>query len=137
MLYFLLRSPHIASPWKSQPRKRVAKVTKWQKGQLQETAQNKKKQKSVSKHYRSEHGHNPTHSTVDCWMLQNWAKATNQVQKDKQNFSNKNLHNEINVLVKTSSKKKIMDMYASVIRQEQAKLDSKKKPDKLRKIIAL
>ena len=90
----------------------------------------------MSKHYCSEHGHNPTNSTADCWPLQNRAKTTNHVQKDKRNFSNKNLRNEINLLSKTSSKKKTLDMYASVIKQEQAKLDGKKKPDKRRKTIA-
>ena len=100
------------------------------------SAEPNKKQKSVSKHYCSEHGHNPTHSTADCWTIQNRSKTTNHVQKDKRNFSNKNLRNEINLLSKSSSKKKILDMYASVIKREQAKLGGKKKPDKRRKIIA-
>ena len=100
------------------------------------SAETNKKQKSVSKHYCSEHGHNPTHSTADCWTIQNRSKTTNHVQKAKRNFSNKNLRNEINLLSKSSSKKKILDMYASVIKREQAKLQGKKKPEKRRKIIA-
>jgi hypothetical protein len=36
----------------------------------------------------------------------------------------------------TSSKKKILEMYASVIKREQANLDGSKKPEKRRKIVA-
>jgi hypothetical protein len=42
---------------------------------------------------------------------------------DKRSFSNQNLRKEINLLAKTSSKKKILEMYASVIKREKAKLD--------------
>ena len=94
-----------------------------------------KKQKSVSKHYCTEHGQNPTHSTADCWTLKNRAKPQLPIQKEKKSFSNKNLRNEINLLSKQSSKKKILEMYASVIRREQAKLEDDK-PPKRKKIIA-
>lgn len=94
-----------------------------------------KKQKSVSKHYCTEHGQNPTHSTADCWTLKNRAKAKLPIQKEKKVFSNRNLRNEINLLSKQSSKKKILEMYASVIRREQAKLDEEK-PPKRKKVIA-
>jgi hypothetical protein len=43
---------------------------------------------------------------------------------------------KINLLAKISSKKKILEMYASVINREQAKLDDSKKPEKRRKIVA-
>ena len=94
-----------------------------------------KKQKSVSKHYCTEHGQNPTHSTADCWTLKNRAKPKLPIQKEKKSFSNKNLRNEINLLSKQSSKKKILEMYASVIRREQAKLEEEK-PQKRKKVIA-
>jgi hypothetical protein len=55
---------------------------------------------------------------------------------DKCSFYNQNLRKEINLLAKISFKKKIMDMYASFIKREQAKLDSKK-PEKCREIVAL
>jgi hypothetical protein len=42
----------------------------------------------------------------------------------------------MNLLAKTSFKKKILEMYASVIKREQAKLDSSKTPEKRRKIVA-
>jgi hypothetical protein len=62
-------------------------------------------------------------------------RPQSQVQKDKQSFSNKNLHHGINLLAKTSSKKKFLDMYASLIKREKAKLRSKKKPEKRKKMI--
>jgi hypothetical protein len=79
--------------------------------------QKQKKQHSDGKHYCSEHGYNPTHATSDCYTIKNWAKATNHAPRaDNRNFSNQNLRNEINLLAKTSSKKKILKMYASVIK---------------------
>jgi hypothetical protein len=94
-----------------------------------------KKQKSVSKHYCTEHGQNPTHSTAGCWTLKNRAKPQLPIQKEKKSFLNRNLRNEINLLSKQSSKKKILEIYASVIRREQAKLEDDK-PPKRKKIIA-
>jgi hypothetical protein len=64
-----------------------------------------KKQKSVSKHYCTEHGQNPTHSTSDCWTIKNRGKTQLPIQKEKKSFSNQNLRNEINLLSKQSSKK--------------------------------
>jgi len=89
----------------------------------------------VRKHYCTEHGQNPTHSTADCWTLKNRTKSQLPIQKEKKSFSNRNLRNEINLLSKQSSKKKILEMYASVIRREQAKLEEER-PPKRKKIIA-
>ena len=95
-----------------------------------------KKQKSDNKHYCSEHGYNPTHTTADCYTLKNRAKASNHAPRaDKRSFSNQNLRKEINLLSKTSSKKKILEMYASVIKREQAKLDGSKNPEKRPKMV--
>jgi hypothetical protein len=108
---------------------------KWSAGK--NSTEPQKKQHSDGKHYCSEHGYNPTHSTADCYTINNRAKATNHAPKaDKHSFSNQNLRKEINLLAKTSSKKKILEMYASVIKREQAKLDGSKKPEKRRKIVA-
>jgi hypothetical protein len=86
----------------------------------------------------TEHGHNSTHSTADCRKLKNQDKSANQVQMDKKtdkkSFSNKNLRNEINLLAKNLSIKKILAMYASVIQREQAKL--KDQPEKSKKTAA-
>jgi hypothetical protein len=96
-----------------------------------------KKQKSDGKHYCSEHGYNPTHATADCYKIKNRTKATNHAPKaDRRSYSNQNLRKEINLLAKASFKKKILEMYASVVKSEQAKLDGSKKPEKRRKIVA-
>jgi hypothetical protein len=69
------------------------------------------KQHSDGKHYCSEHGYNPTHSTADCYTIKNRAKATNHAPRaDKRSFSNQNVRKEINLLAKTSSKKKILEV---------------------------
>jgi hypothetical protein len=47
-----------------------------------------KKQKCVSKHYCIEHGQNPTHSTADCWTIENRAKTQLPIQKEKKSFPN-------------------------------------------------
>jgi hypothetical protein len=99
--------------------------------------QKQKKQNSDGKHYSSEHGYNPTHSTADCYTIKSQAKPTNHAPKaDKRSFFNQNHCKEINLLGKTSSKKKILEMYASVIKREQAKLDGSKKPEKRLKFVA-
>jgi hypothetical protein len=94
-----------------------------------------KKQKNVSKYYSTERGQTPTHSTAGCWTLKNRAKPQLSIQKEKKSFTNQNLRNEINLLSKQSSKKKILEMYSSVIRREQAKLEEER-PQKRKKIIA-
>jgi hypothetical protein len=89
----------------------------------------------VSKHYCTEHGQNPTHSTADCWKIKNRVKPQLPIQKEKKRFLNQNLRNEINFFSKQSSKKKISEMYASVIKREQAKLEDER-PHKRKKVIA-
>jgi hypothetical protein len=87
----------------------------------------KQKQSSVAKHFCTEHGHNPTHSTADCWTLKNRSSKSSGFvpTKNKHSFSNKNLRKEINLLAKQSSKRKVLDMYATFIKKEQSKLDKK------------
>ena len=101
------------------------KATKRSSAKASNKPGEKQQQSRNTKHYCSEHGHNPTHSTADCWALKNRAKPSGQVSKDKRTFSNKNLRKEINLLSKQSSKRKVLDMYASVIKREQSKLDKK------------
>jgi len=101
------------------------KATKRSSAKASNKPGEKQQQSRNTKHYCSEHGHNPTHSTADCWTLKNRAKPSGQVSKDKRTFSNKNLRKEINLLSKQSSKRKVLDMYASVIKREQSKLDKK------------
>ena len=101
------------------------KATKRSSAKTSNKSGERQQQSRNTKHYCSEHGQNPTHSTADCWTLKNCAKPSGQVSKDKRTFSNKNLRKEINLLSKKSSKRKVLDMYASVIKREQSKLDKK------------
>jgi hypothetical protein len=96
-----------------------------------------KKQKSDDKDYCSEHGYNPTSSTADCFTIKNRTNATNHASMaNKCSFFNQNLRKVINLLAKTSSKKKILEIYASVIKRAQVKLDGSKNPGKRRKNVA-
>ena len=79
------------------------------------------------KYYCSEHGHNSTHDTSSCFTLKNRAdKAKGGSKHDgKKEFSNRSFRKELNLLAKQSSKKKVLDLYASAIKREQAKLAKK------------
>jgi hypothetical protein len=58
--------------------------------------------------------------------LKNKAKAESKKPAGK-GFSNKGLRKEIHMLAKSSSKAKVLDLYATVIAQEKAKLKNKSK----------
>jgi hypothetical protein len=104
-------------------------------GKTKTSAKNSGKKHSAgdnSKHFCSEHGHNPSHDTSDCWTLQNRTKKAN-VGHDgikKRSFSNKSFRKEINFLAKKSSKAKVLDLYATAVKREQAKLAKQKKDKK-------
>jgi hypothetical protein len=79
--------------------------------------------------YCSEHGKNPTHATGDCFTLKNREKSGSQ--GGNRTFSNKSFRKEVNFLAKKSSKKKVLDMYATAIKREQKKMQkqvAKRKP---------
>jgi predicted carbohydrate-binding protein with CBM5 and CBM33 domain len=66
--------------------------------------------------------------------MKNRAKATNHAPKaDKCSFYNQNLRKDINLLAKTSSKKKILEMYASVIKKGASQVrwqqEARKRPE--------
>lgn len=87
---------------------------------------NKNKGGSKGDYYCTHHGKNPTHDTANCFTLKNKAKAESKKPAGKA-FSNKGLRKEINMLAKSSSKAKVLDLYATVIAQEKAKLKKKSK----------
>jgi hypothetical protein len=87
-----------------------------------------------AKYYCTEHGQNPSHDTADCYTLKNRAsKASvgNKPNKAKQ-FSNKEFRRELNLMAKKSSKKQVLDLYASAIKREKAKLIRKTSPKRTR-----
>ena len=82
-------------------------------------------------------GKNFTHNTAQCWKIQKRNKAKSAVSEDKnktkRTFSNKGLRKEINLLAKEqgSLKRKVLNMYAGVIKREQEKLKKKKAKDEI------
>jgi hypothetical protein len=97
---------------------------------------NGRKQRATDKKFKYEcttHGPNHTHDTPDCWSKQASTKnyPKNNLARPK-SFSNKGLRQELNALAqqKGSNKRKILELYASVITAEQAKLDRSAKPKK-------
>jgi hypothetical protein len=81
------------------------------------------------KYFCTEHRHNPSHNTPDCWTLKKRAKNSSVGRNGdkKTHFSNKAFRKEINLLAKQSSKKKVLDLYATAIEREQAKLAKRSK----------
>jgi hypothetical protein len=88
------------------------------------TFRNKNKKYTIF--FCTECGRNPTHSTSECFILKNKAKNSENAKFGKPNrpksFSNQNFRKEVNYLAKSSSKKKVLDLYASAIAREQKKL---------------
>jgi hypothetical protein len=99
--------------------KKVKKKNKNEKGGF---AHGKSERSKPSMFYCSEHGNNPTHATADCYTLKNREK-NGKTPGEARIFSNKSFRKELNHLAKSSSKKKVLEMYATVVRREQAKLD--------------
>jgi hypothetical protein len=85
----------------------------------------------------TEHGNNPTHPTSNCWTLKNRERDNSGSNKGRNgnsnhSFSNKSFHKELHMLSKKSSKKEVLDMYASAIQKEQVKLANIKKKRRAR-----
>ena len=71
-----------------------------------------------------EHGHNVTHGTSNCYTLKNRANKNGMATAPHtgRSFSNKAFRKEVNFLARASDKKKVLDLYATAIQREQAKL---------------
>src|SRR6056300_39520 len=86
--------------------------------------------------YCSEHGTNPTHATSDCFTLKN-RKAGNQgtvkgTQATQRTWTKKSFSKELNLMSRSKPKKEVLDLCASVIKQQQtdmAKRNAKRKKD--------
>jgi hypothetical protein len=71
----------------------------------------------------TEHRNNPTHPTSECWTLKNCKRDSSGSNKSRninynRSFSNKSFRKELHILSKKSSKKEVLDMYASAIQKE-------------------
>jgi hypothetical protein len=121
-----------------------AKATHKDKKSKTEKSSNsfKKHESGNNDKYCSEHGKNKTHNTGDCFTLKN-RKENGQNGNEKngktvgRSFSNCNFRKELNAMAKRSSKKEVLDLYASEIAREQTKYDMahKKKVSVKRKVL--
>ena len=81
-------------------------------------------------HFCTEHGHNSTHGTSDCWTIKNRAAKNHgsggsKTTQPARSFSNKSFRKEVNLLARSSSKKKVLESFATAVQREQVKLAKK------------
>ena len=85
--------------------------------------------------YCTKCGPNRSHSTGQCWKNRGNKDGTlaqpHYINNPQKKFTSKNFRKEINLLSKTSSKRKVLDLYESAISRERARLSkSSKKTNK-------
>ena len=118
---------------------RINKASKAKiKGGKRTSAKNKRYSSNPSNNFRftcSHCGKNPTHNSVDCYILKRRNNSNNgNAVKDK-NLSAKNFRKEVNSLNK-KKRAALLQGYAAVIKDEQKKKkNSKNNPKKSRKVI--
>jgi Tfp pilus assembly protein PilE len=116
----------------AQQAKTTHKETKTQSEKSQNSTG--KRESGTNNKYCSEHGKNSTHNTSDCFTIKN-RKDNRQNGNEKngktvcRSFSNRNFRKELNAMAKKSSRKEVLDLYASAIAREKTKYNeaSKKK----------
>lgn len=95
------------------------------------------KSERPNKFYCTEHGHNPTHPTSDCFTIKNRNNASSKGgTPNNRSFSTKTFRKEVNLLARQSSKVKVLDMYETAIKNERSKLAKKGKKRKSSKTIS-
>ena len=90
---------------------------------------NNSSSKKENKYYCTEHGNNPTHNTASCFTIKNRKANENGGTPNGKKFSGNKFRNEIHTLSKTNpkGKRKVLDLYAAVIKTERAKVQKAKK----------
>jgi hypothetical protein len=96
-------------------------------------AENKKNEhkrlNKLIKHF-TVHGHNASHDSSECCTLKNQTKPGKQIVGAKANspqtFTAKRFRKEVNMLAQKASKKKVLELYANAVKQEQKKLETKR-----------
>jgi hypothetical protein len=84
---------------------------------------------SASKYYCTEHGTNPTHSTDSCYTIKNRTDRAGS----SSGMTKKSFRKEINLLAQSRPKKKVLEMFASILKTEYQKNSNKKKSSKVKK----
>jgi len=84
--------------------------------------------KDAKSYYCTEHGKNPTHNTEQCYVLKNKAAKTNGF--NGKTLTKQSFRREINMMSKKKSKKKVLEMFATVLQDEASKMAKSKKTKK-------
>ena len=100
------------------------------KGRTVKYKGSEKTTESTSKYYCTEHGTNPTHSTEMCYTIKN---RKEKGPNSSSGMTKKSFRKEINLLAKKRPKKKVIEMFASILQTEYGKVNKKKKPSKAKK----
>jgi hypothetical protein len=81
-----------------------------------------------AKHYCTEHGQNPTHSTDNCYVLKNRASRGDRTSGSG---NKKSFRNEINmILSRDKPRKKFLEMFSTFVEEEQDLMATQKKSAK-------
>jgi hypothetical protein len=110
------------------------KEKKSSKSRAQKKVQAKNNKKVSTYYFCTEHGHNKTHATADCFTIKNRNDNGNHQNKTKNNryFSTDKLRKEINFFSKGKNKAKLLNLYATEINNQCAQI-KKNKPKSARK----
>ena len=88
---------------------------------------------SADSYFCKECGHNPTHSTVNCYILKNRAKREQGNGEGKAHtkpYSKRTFRKEVNSMARKAAKNGSLELYASALKRERAKIDKKIKKSK-------
>jgi hypothetical protein len=103
------------------------KEKKSSKSRAQKKVQPKNDKKASTDYFCTEHGHNKTHATADCFTIKNRNGNGNHQTKTKNNrLSTKKFRKEINLLSKGKNKNKVLNLYATEINNQRALLKKTK-----------
>jgi hypothetical protein len=104
------------------------KEKKSSKSRAQKKVQPKNDKKASTDYFCTEHGHNKTHATADCFNIKNRNDNGNRQNKTKSNrsFSTEKFRKEINLLGKGKNKNKVLNLYAVEINNQRAMLKKTK-----------
>ena len=91
------------------------------------------KSRDTKSYYCTEHGKNPTHNTEQCYVIKNKAAKSNGF--NGKTLTKQSFRREINMMAKKTSKKKVLEMFATVIQAEHTKMSKSKRAKTQKKVV--
>ena len=91
------------------------------------------KSRDAKSYYCTEHGKNPTHNTEQCYVIKNKAAKSNGF--NGKTLTKQSFRREINMMAKKTSKKKVLEMFATVIQAEHTKMSKSKRAKTQKKVV--